>query len=216
MVAVAVSAARDEILGRVRAALDDAPAAELVPRDYRRSTGAGVELLVERLLDYKAEVRRVAAGAMASAVEEECRGKRIVIPSGLPAGWRPSGAVEDEGFTARELDAFDGAVTGCTLAIAETGTLVLSAGPAEGRRALTLVPDLHICIVLEEQIVDTVPAAFDRLDATRPLTFVSGPSATSDIELNRVEGVHGPRRLHVLIVQPGDGTASSSQSASGI
>ncbi len=216
MVAVAVSAARDEILGRIRAALDDAPAAEPIPRDYRRSTGAGVELLVERLLDYKAEVRRVATGAMAAAVEEECRGKRIVIPAGLPADWRPSGAVEDEGFTARELDAFDGAVTGCTLAIAETGTLVLSAGPAEGRRALTLVPDLHICVVREEQIVDTVPAAFDRLDATRPLTFVSGPSATSDIELNRVEGVHGPRRLHVLIVQASDGTVSSSQSASGI
>jgi L-lactate dehydrogenase complex protein LldG len=216
VVAVAMSAARDEILGRIRAALDDAPAAEVVPRDYRRSTGAGVELLLERLLDYKAEVRRVAASAMAAAVEEECRGKRIVVPSGLPVGWRPSDAVEDEGFDARALDAFDGAVTGCTLAIAETGTLVLSAGPAEGRRALTLVPDLHICVVLEEQIVDTVPAAFDRLDPTRPLTFVSGPSATSDIELNRVEGVHGPRRLHVLIVQAGDGTASSAQSASGI
>jgi L-lactate dehydrogenase complex protein LldG len=214
-VARAVSA-RDEILGRIRSALDGAPVAEPVPRDYRRSTGAGVELLVERLLDYKAEVRRVAPAELAAAVEGECRGRRIVVPPGLPAGWRPSGAVEDEGFTARELDTFDGAVTGCTLAIAETGTLVLSAGPAEGRRALTLVPDLHVCVVLQEQIVDTVPAAFDRLDATRPLTFVSGPSATSDIELNRVEGVHGPRRLHVLIVQAGDGTASSSQSSSGI
>ena len=187
-----MSAARDEVLARVRAALRDAPPAEPVPRAYRRATGAGVDTLVERLLDYKAEVRRDP-----SALEELCRGERVVVPPGLPAEWRPAGAVEDRDFSPRELDGFDAVVTGCVLAIAETGTLVL----AGDRRALTLVPDHHVCVVLESQIVDSVPAAFDRLDASRPLTFVSGPSATSDIELSRVEGVHGPRRLSVLLVR---------------
>src|SRR5207302_5030261 len=98
----------------------------------------------------------------------------------------------------RELDGLDGVVTGCTLAIAETGTLVLAAGAAEGRRALTLVPDLHICVVGRDRVVELVPEAFDRLGELvrrerRPLTFVSGPSATSDLELSRVEGGHGPR-----------------------
>ena len=193
--------AREEILGRVRAALRDAPPAEPAQHTYRRTTGAGVDLLVERLLDYKADVRHVAAGELRAAIADICDGKRIVVPPGLPEAWRPRGAIEDRGFTPRELDALDGALTGCTLAIAETGTIVLAAGPTEGRRALTLVPDLHICIILEAQIVDTVPAAFDRLDPRRPLTLVSGPSATSDIELSRVEGVHGPRRLSVLIAQ---------------
>jgi L-lactate dehydrogenase complex protein LldG len=125
------------------------------------------------------------------------------VPPGLPGEWRPPGldVVEDHGLTARELDGLDGVLTGCTLAIAETGTLVLAAGPAEGRRALTLVPDLHICVVRASQVVDGVPAAFAELGslARRPLTLVSGPSATSDIELNRVEGVHGPRTLVVLV-----------------
>jgi L-lactate dehydrogenase complex protein LldG len=197
-VARPVNAAREEILGRVRAALRDAPAAAPVTRASRRATGAGVDTLVERLLDYKAEVRRVPSNSLLlGALEELCRGERVVVPPGLPAAWRPAGAVEDRGFSPRELDALDAVVTGCTLAIAETGTLVL----AGDRRALTLVPDHHVCIVLESQIVDSVPAAFDRLDASRPLTFVSGPSATSDIELSRVEGVHGPRRLSVLLVR---------------
>ena len=183
--------ARDEILARVRAALGDAPPVEPVPRAYRRSTGSGIETLVERLLDYKAQVHRELR-----VVEELCRGERVVVPADLPEGWRPAGAVEDRGFSARELDEFDAVVTGCTLAIADTGTIAL-----EGMRALTLVPDHHVCIVRESQVVDCVPAAFERLDPTRPLTFVSGPSATSDIELSRVEGVHGPRRLDVLLIQ---------------
>ena len=125
------------------------------------------------------------------------------MPPGLPAAWRPAGAVEDDGLTLEKLDELDGVVTGCTVAIAETGTLVLAAGPAEGRRALTLVPDLHVCVVRAEQVVETVAEAFDGLRGSerRPLTFVSGPSATSDIELERVEGVHGPRSLVVLIVE---------------
>ena len=128
---------------------------------------------------------------------------RIGVPPGLPPSWRPPDAVEDHGLSPRELDALDGVLTGCTVAIAETGTLVLAGGPSEGRRALTLVPDLHVCVVRAEQVVETVPEAFDALRGLerRPLTFVSGPSATSDIELERVEGVHGPRTLVVLIVQ---------------
>src|SRR5207245_5386470 len=137
---------------------------------------------------------RVPRPELGRAIENICVAQhvtRIGVPPGLPEEWRPAAVevVEDHGLSPRELDALDGVVTGCTLAIAETGTIVLAAGPDEGRRALTLVPDLHICVVRESQIVDGVPAAFAALGrlATRPLTLVSGPSATSDIELDRVE-----------------------------
>ena len=133
---------------------------------------------------------------------------RIVIPPALPLDWRPDGLalVEDHGLGPAELDRMDGVLTGCALAIAETGTIVLAAGPREGRRALTLVPDLHVCVLAEGDIVELVPEATDRLGDLlvrqhRPLTLVSGPSATSDIELSRVEGVHGPRRLVVVVLQ---------------
>ena len=132
--------------------------------------------------------------------------KRMVAPDGLPAQWRPEGVelVDDDGLTARQLDDLDGAVTGCALAIAETGVIVLDGGAGQGRRALTLVPDYHLCVVTAEQVVDLVTEAVERLAPAvregRPLTFVAGPSATSDIELNRVEGVHGPRTLHVVVV----------------
>jgi L-lactate dehydrogenase complex protein LldG len=205
--------AREEILGRVRAALADGAAPEPVTRAYRRAdTKAGtplVELLHERLVDYKAEVHRVAEPELAAAIAAACavhRVSRLGVPPGLRPAWRPGplNVVEDTGLSPRELDGLDGVLTACTLAIAETGTLVLAAGPEEGRRALTLVPDLHLCVVRESQIVEGVPAAFARLeplvrDERRPLTLVSGPSATSDIELSRVEGVHGPRTLVVLI-----------------
>jgi L-lactate dehydrogenase complex protein LldG len=208
----AVSTAREEILGRVRAALAGSTPPEPVVRAYRRG-GSGnrallVELLCERLADYKADVGRVAESDLAAAIAEACAARtvsRLGVPPGLPAEWRPADLelVEDHGLAPRDLDGLDGVVTACTLAIAETGTLVLAAGPAEGRRALTLVPDLHICVVRESQIVDSVPAAFAQLGglARRPLTLVSGPSATSDIELSRVEGVHGPRQLVVLVAQ---------------
>lgn len=195
-----MSAARDEILARVRGARAGA-AAEPVARSYRRDGALGggdrIELLAGRLADYRADVRRVAESEIAAAA----RG-RFGIPPGLPEAWRPEGAVVDDGLSPRELDALDGVLTGCTLAIAETGTIVLAGGPAEGRRALTLVPDVHVCVVRAEQVVETVPQAFDRLRGfeRRPLTLVSGPSATSDIELKRVEGVHGPRTLVVLLV----------------
>ena len=196
-----MSAAREEILARVRAAMGGAERAAPQARAYRRRGELGleqrVELLAQRLRDYRAEVRRVTESEIGGTAAG-----RIGIPRGLPGSWRPPGAVVDDGLSPRRLDELDGVLTGCTVAIADTGTLVLAGGPAEGRRALTLVPDLHVCVVRPEQIVETVPEAFERLRGleSRPLTFVSGPSATSDIELKRVEGVHGPRRLVVLIL----------------
>jgi L-lactate dehydrogenase complex protein LldG len=213
-----VTTAREEILGRVRAALGDVPAGErahdvVVARDYRHSGDRSREQLVahlaERVADYAAEVRCVPAAGLADAVTAACaqRGlRRVAVPPGLPAGWRPRDIelVQDEGLSAAELDRIDGAVTGCAAAIAETGTLVLDASPICGRRALTLVPDHHICIVLAGQVVELVPEAIAAVapavrDGRRPITLVSGPSASSDIELERVEGVHGPRDLLVLI-----------------
>jgi len=202
-----VSAARDEIFAAVRGAIDSATAPGAVPRTYRAAgtldEPARIELLRERLVDYRARVERATSNDVHHVVETIVGGTRIVVPPALPDAWRPANAVEDDGLTPRELDALDGVVTGCTVAIAETGTLVLAGGPVEGRRALTLVPDLHVCIVRTEQIVETVPEAFARLRGLerRPLTFVSGPSATSDIELERVEGVHGPRTLAVVILE---------------
>lgn len=201
---------KDRVLSRVRAALSDVPRAETpsdveVPRAYDRSrTGPdAVELLVDRLVDYKADVWESVevADAVASALNR--RGaRRVAVPPGIPPEWLgdAEAVCDDPPLSAVELDAVDGVITGCAVAIAETGTIVLDAGPDQGRRALTLVPDYHLCVVRRDQIVRTVPEALERLDPTRPLTWISGPSATSDIELNRVEGVHGPRILEVLIV----------------
>jgi L-lactate dehydrogenase complex protein LldG len=204
-----VSSARDDILARVRAALRDVPAGEepLAPAYQPPPAAAGdaVQRFVDRVSDYRATVRE--AAEVVVAVERVCAEHdawRLGIPPGLPREWRPDGVelVADEGLTARELDALAGALTGCALAIAETGTIVLDGGQRSGRRALTLVPDLHLCVVERTQVVATVPDAIRALDGARgPFTFVSGPSATSDIELDRVEGVHGPRRLEVLLTQ---------------
>jgi L-lactate dehydrogenase complex protein LldG len=198
--------ARDAILARVRAALGDVPADEAVePAGYEPSpapSGNAVARFAERVSDYRATVREaddVTATIAQVCAEHEAR--RLGIPAALP--WRPHGLelVEDRGLSARELDGLDGALTGCALAIAETGTIVLDGGERSGRRALTLVPDLHVCVVERSQVVATVPDAIRALEGARgPFTFVSGPSATSDIELDRVEGVHGPRRLEVLLV----------------
>jgi L-lactate dehydrogenase complex protein LldG len=209
MVAPAMSAAREEILTRIRAVdRGDAPPA---PRAYRRrgtlSTEERVARFCERASDYRADVRRIREGDISGAMAEAFAGRgatRVGIPPGLPAEWRPAGVelIEDGGMSPRELDALDGVATGCTVAIAETGTVVLAAGPAEGRRALTLVPDLHVCVVVAQQIVELVPEAIAALGpAARPLTLVSGPSATSDIELSRVEGVHGPRNLVLIVAE---------------
>jgi L-lactate dehydrogenase complex protein LldG len=166
----------------------------------------------ERLALQHVAVRRVAVDEVAAAVAAICaeRGvRRLGVPPALPGAWRPAGVgvdvVEDHGLAPAELDALDAALTGCTLAIAETGSLVLAAGPADGRRALSLVPDILLCVVREDQVEPDLPAAMPRIagvvrDAGRPVVFVSGPSATSDIELQRVEGVHGPRQLVVFLV----------------
>ena len=202
-----MSTAREAIL----AGIGRARPSERVVRAYRghgeRTAAERVALFCERVGEYRADVRRV--GDVATAVTDVCSelgARRLAIPVALPAAWRPPDVelVEDAGLTPRELDALDGVLTGSTLAIAETGTIALTGGPAEGRRALTLVPDLHICVVEETRVVELVPEAIALLgelvaSERRPVTLVSGPSATSDIELSRVEGVHGPRTLFVLV-----------------
>lgn len=213
-----MSAAREEVLARVRAALADVPrdepAGEPPPVGYEVDSGlspsAAVGRFAERVSEYRAEVRRAdpsGVGAAVAVALADHDARRVAIPTGLPAEWRPDGVelVEDStSIGSAELDRVDGALTGCALAIAETGTIVLDSGADQGRRALTLVPDLHVCVVAAERIVGSVPEAIraleERRDGPRPLTLISGPSATSDIELNRVEGVHGPRRLEVVIV----------------
>ena len=205
---------RAEVLDRVRSALAGAPAAPEPTREYRtrdeRQRNEIVSLFAERVAEYQATVHRLRDGEIAPTVARVCAdhgANRLGVPPGLPDEWRPDGPelVEDAGLSAHELDALDGALTGAAVGIAETGTFVLDGGPAQGRRALSLVPDLHICVVRGGQVVGLVPEAVERLEAAvlerRPLTLVSGPSATSDIELDRVEGVHGPRTLHVLLVE---------------
>ncbi|MEV4253040.1 lactate utilization protein C [Spirillospora sp. NPDC049652] len=195
---------RETILARVRSALADVPFAETpdavpVPRDYDRTRRGPdlVELLWDRLKDYRAVVH------LDARVAELARARgRLMVPSGVPAEWLSGvdAVPDDPPLSAAELDRLDGVLTGCAVAIAETGTIVLDGGEAQGRRALTLVPDHHLCVVRRDQIVRTVPEALERLDPGRPLTWISGPSATSDIELDRVEGVHGPRTLEVAII----------------
>lgn len=166
-----------------------------------------LELLTDRLLEYDAGVYQAAPDGVAAAVGEILarRGKRgLAIPAGVPVEWLPAEFVFTlaEGFDAYQLDATEGVLTGCTVAIAETGSIVLQNAAAQGARILSLVPDYHLCVVLAEQIVEEVPEAFARLRATStlPTTFISGPSATADIEMTRIKGVHGPRFLDVLLV----------------
>ncbi|HEX8199832.1 MAG TPA: LUD domain-containing protein [Isosphaeraceae bacterium] len=214
-----MSAARDAILGRIRAALRDVPADEApeavpVDRSYRRTDPSPraevVARFAERVAEYRAVVRSVAPEDLPGAIAAACaaRGvRRLVVPADLPEGWAPAGVelLRDPGLTDAQLDESDGVLTASALGIAQTGTIVLDGGPGQGRRAITLLPDYHLCVVRAEQVVGLVPEAVERLDAAardprRPITWISGPSATSDIELNRVEGVHGPRTLEVLIV----------------
>jgi L-lactate dehydrogenase complex protein LldF len=205
--------ARDTVLARIRAAVAGAAPADGRPRGYRtqdsRPREEIVALFAERVAEYRATVRRIGEDGVAALVASICAEHgvgRLGVAPGAPPAWHPEGVelVDDEGLTAAELDTLGGALTGCAVAIAETGSFVLDGGPGQGRRALSLVPDLHVCVVREDQVVGLVPEAVERLERSvrdgRPLTFVSGPSATSDIELNRVEGVHGPRILHLLLV----------------
>jgi L-lactate dehydrogenase complex protein LldG len=191
--------AREQILAGVRAALGSARRDVAVPRGSRSTVIADVDLFADRVADYRATVVRCpaagAAEAIARALPEGCA---VVVPAGLP--WSVAGATVDDGLSALALDEVDAVVTAATVGIASTGTIVLSHGPGEGRRALSLVPDLHVCVVRADQVVDDVPAAVALLDPSRPTTWISGPSATSDIELDRVEGVHGPRTLHVVLL----------------
>jgi L-lactate dehydrogenase complex protein LldG len=215
---VAPVSARDEVLGRVRRALADVPAHEhvQVERAYARSLGLPpdevIARLIDRLGDYGADVRRCAPGAEATTIAAALAAQgtaRVGIPPDLPAPWRPAGVelVEDRQLAARGddgLEGLDGVVTTCTVAIAETGTICLAGGTGDGRRALTLVPDLHICVVPLERVVSSVPEGIAALAGAaaegRPITLASGPSATSDIEMDRVAGVHGPRRLVIVLV----------------
>ncbi|MCW2738468.1 lactate utilization protein C [Nocardioides sp.] len=197
--------ARDEILARVRSALADVSPAVDVPSAPRvPDRGDLVALFVERVEDYRATVTRCTAEELASVVAGVLDGASAVVPPGL--GLEVPGAVVDpstgphDGFSAAELDGLDAVVTRCRVGIAETGTIVLDHLPDQGRRAISLVPDLHVCIVEASQVVADVPDAIALLDPARALTWISGPSATSDIELDRVEGVHGPRTLHVVLV----------------
>jgi L-lactate dehydrogenase complex protein LldG len=216
-----MASAKETILWRIRHATRDVPESERpedvrVERGYREKDEAPreeiVERFAERAAEYEATVRRVKTDELPGAIEEALtrRGvKRLVVPPYLPSEWLPEGVetLRDAArtqLTKEELDGSDGVLSGCAMGIAQTGTIVLDSGRAQGRRALTLLPDYHLCVVREDQIVGLVPEAFAELEDTvkdegRAITFISGPSATSDIELNRVEGVHGPRTLEVLI-----------------
>jgi L-lactate dehydrogenase complex protein LldG len=217
-----MSNARDRILERVRAALRSTSpdAGPVVPRDYRRQGDVDQAHIqaefIAKVRDYQALVEEVAEADLPQAALAICRERgirRLAAPEDLPADWLPSQVEirrDAPPLTSAALELCDGVLTGCALAIAETGTLVLDSGARQGRRVLTLLPDLHLCVVFADQIVGTVPEALAWL-ATRaehPITFISGPSATSDIELSRVEGVHGPRTLVVLIITNGRAAGS--------
>jgi L-lactate dehydrogenase complex protein LldG len=213
-----MSGSRDQILGRIRSALGDAPRPDVdqtyraLSRNYLRAHHEHdiVALFAERAADYRAVVERRPAPEVPAAVARILTNRArdqgpeaaFVVPDGFPAEWIPaeiSVVRDDPPLSPAQLDRLAGVITGCAVAIAETGTIVLDHGPAQGRRALTLVPDFHLVIVRAEQVTADLPDAFARLDPGRPQTLVSGPSATSDIELIRVEGVHGPRTLHILL-----------------
>jgi L-lactate dehydrogenase complex protein LldG len=218
---VTALSARDQILARIRAASPSASASapashapgtsvddayRAIPRDYLTAhhTEDIVALFAERAADYRAIVSRVSVDEVAGAVARALVAPgRYVIPDGLPREWIPEGIEtvgDDPPLSPASLDAAAGVITGCAAAIAETGTIILDHGPGQGRRALTLVPDFHLVVVRADQVEPDLAGAFARLDPARPHTLISGPSATSDIELIRVEGVHGPRTLFILLV----------------
>ena len=203
--------ARDEVMARVRAAIAPAGAAarsapEEVPREYRTRSDDGIDTFIDRLHHYQAQTHRCAASDLDEAVRAVLgdRGvRRMAVPDGIPDNWTDHlEPLRDEPpLDAHTLDQADGVITTCAVAIAQSGTFILDGGPGMGRRILSLVPDYHLCVVRAEQIVGSLPEALAKLEPTRPLTFVSGPSATVDIEMVRVRGVHGPRRLEVVVAE---------------
>lgn len=211
---------RQLVLDRIRAALDvrsDDPREnrmqrewQAIPREYRRrgtlDESDRVALFDERIRHYNASTY-YSNGDIAGEINYilSSRRKRIlIVPVGFPGAWLPEGFmfIPDDNLTYDQLNSNDGVVTGCTLAIALTGTIVLESSPGQGRRATTLVPDYHLCVLRRQDIVEVVPEAFVKLEGIkdRPITFFSGPSATVDIEMTRIRGVHGPRTLDILIV----------------
>jgi L-lactate dehydrogenase complex protein LldG len=196
--------AREEILGRVRAAVARQPSND-IPREYRTTTRDGLESFLERLAHYDARAIHTTESELAATIATtlaQRQARDVIAPDGVPGGWLTTvNPIKDTPPLDNDaLDGSDGVVTACALAIAQTGTIVLDGSPGMGRRALTLLPDYHLCVVRAEQIVPSVPEALARLTPTSPLTFISGPSATVDIEMVRVKGVHGPRTLDVILV----------------
>lgn len=203
---------REKILAAVREASASAhPPA--IPRDYARSMPGDEsirETFIDRLVDYKADVHEVEADALPSTIGKvlgQHKVTSLVLDEDIDNDWLttvPGKVVRDgrgKRLTAKELDQVDAVLTTSRVSVAQTGTIILDGGPGQGRRAISLVPDLHLCLVFADSLVGTVPEALERIpDPTQPLTWISGPSATSDIELQRVEGVHGPRTLIVFIV----------------
>lgn len=223
--------AREEVLARIANAHRAAPPPNLryedISREYRTTSDSSAEmlteLLIDRLVDYRALVRQCSVddlGATIAHVLAERGAGTVATAAGLDPSWTSNlsvsvltdGLSEDDQLSVSELDGVDGVITSCAVAIAETGTLILDGSAGQGRRVITLIPDYHLCVVFVDQIVPDVPQALARLEATRPLTMISGPSATSDIELNRVEGVHGPRTLEVIIVGPSRGSERMERS----
>ena len=196
--------AREEILTRVRGAIAGQASSAEIPRHYRTTTDDDLNVFLDRLADYDATTHVVVPADLDETVRATLNGRRMVAPAGLPETWLAgaNAITDDPPLSHDDLDASDGVLTTCALAIAQTGTIVLDGGPGMGRRALTLLPDYHLCVVSYEQIVASVPEAIANVaHPTRPLTFVSGPSATVDIEMTRVRGVHGPRNLEVIVTK---------------
>lgn len=203
--------ARESVLARIKEALADRPSAVVIPRAYELALPPGTDvtaLFVARVREYRATVNRTTVLGLPAMIASVLRARgvtRLAVPAGVSDEWLSATNVESVGddppLSHAALDSLDGALTGCAVAIAETGTIVLDAGASQGRRVLSLLPDYHLCVVTAEQVVGTVPEALARLVPSRPLTWISGPSATSDIELQRVEGVHGPRILDIVLVE---------------
>jgi L-lactate dehydrogenase complex protein LldG len=223
--------AREEVLARIADAHRAAPPPNLryedISREYRTTSDSPAEmlteLLIDRLVDYRALVRQCSVddlGATVAHALAERGADTVAAAAGLDPSWTSNlsvavltdGLSEDDQLSVSELDGVDGVITSCAVAIAETGTLILDGSAGQGRRVITLIPDYHLCVVFVDQIVPDVPQALARLEATRPLTMISGQSATSDIELNRVEGAHGPRTLEVIIVGPSRGSERMERS----